>query len=187
MATKCYLLYKKTGKRVDNELRTKEELLAKLKEIMQNAGLDEDAINSTYDYQEVDDGGTSTEQNASAATETNDDEFVSKDNNDGEYFPSTNDYYSPVLSDDAKGWNKLLDSLNVDSEYKPYLELREGEQGDNSGEWDVRKNAIRVLYLNSEFNKFYHALDHLPSSLSSYLKSHSNIVIVKSELSLIHI
>ncbi len=184
MATKCYLLYKKTGKHVDNELRTKEELLAKLKEIMQNAGLDEDAINSTYDYQEVDDGGTSTEQNASAATEANDDEFVSKDNNDGEYFPSTNDYYSPALSDDAKGWNKLLDSLNVDSEYKPYLELREGDQGDNSGEWDVRKNAIRVLYLNSEFNKFYHALDRLPSSLSSYLKSHSHFVIVKSEYAL---
>lgn len=184
MATKCYLLYKKTGKHVDNELRTKEELLAKLKEIMQNAGLDEDAINSTYDYQEVDDGGTSTEQNASAPTEANDDEFASKDNNDGEYFPSTNDYYSPALSDDAKGWNKLLDGLNVDSEDKPYLELREGDQGDNSGEWDVRKNAIRVLYLNSEFNKFYHALDRLPSSLSSYLKSHSNIVIVKSEYAL---
>lgn len=170
MATKYYLLNKE-GKHVDDVLRTKDELRAKVKELMQTEKLDWDGIDQNYNYEEVEDGGVSSEKNASVATNDNSDDFTSQENNDGKYKFTSTSYYKPNLDNDAKGWNKILDELGVDQDYKPYLELREGAQGDNKGEWDIRKNAIRVLYLTNEFNKFYDSLSQMPSALSSYLKS----------------
>ena len=51
--TKCYLLTKADGKRVDNVLRTRKELREELYKIMREKNMTEDEINETYDYQEV--------------------------------------------------------------------------------------------------------------------------------------
>lgn len=175
MATKCYLLYKKTGKRVDDELRTKKELLAKLNEIMQNAGLDEDAINATYDYQEVSDDGASTETKTDAQPEKPNDEFVSKEAHDSDYNVPNDDREDAAINDDAKGWNAILgqlDSLPPDiaskvKDYKKYLEIKNPDKGVVS----LQKNAIHVLYLYNNFLNFdKYCTENFPPALSGFLK-----------------
>lgn len=175
MVTKYYLLTK-DGKKVDDVLRTKDELRDKVNEIMQKENCDWKAIDENYTYKEVADGGVSTEENAVANTETAN--TNTSENNNAQYdFGVANDINKPTLGDDEEGWNKTLENLDhVSGEtaglvksYKKYLELTEK----NKTSWAVRKNAIRVLYMFNEFLRFYAAYgedESIPVELRSYLK-----------------
>lgn len=178
MEKKCYLL--KDGKRVDDTLYTREDLLAKLNEIMKKENLSEDAINKMYDYQEVNEGGVSTEENTAGTPKEGTDEFSSQESNNDKYgFTEENDVYQASVKDDADGWNRILDNLDqipdniaslVDS-HKDQLAIIEGKKGANA----IKKNAIRVLYLYNEFMKFYNAYcsadGELPAPLAAYLRT----------------
>lgn len=171
MDTKYYLLTK-DGNRVDDVPRTREELGAKLNEIMKREHCDEDAINDRYDYQEVSSSDT---ESSDGQPETND-EFKSKEDNNGEYeFSAANDISKPTIGDDEKGWNAILDQLKLPEDiaelvrkHKADLELGEN----NKGVWPIKKNAIRVLYLYNEFLKFYGEITNgeFPSALSSFMR-----------------
>lgn len=179
METKYYLLNKE-GKRVDDVLRTKDELRAKVNEIMQKENCDWNAIDANYNYEEVTDGGVSSEENTAKATNANanasaNTEFKATEANDDQYdFGSANDVYTPSVSDDEEGWNGLLDNLkNLPSdiaakvqENKQYLTLSE-----NEGTLPIKKNALRVLYMYNNFLMFYdECSETLPPSVSSFLK-----------------
>lgn len=178
MATKYYLL-DKDGKQVDNVLRTKDELRAKVNEIMQKENCGWDVINKNYDYKEVDDGGVSTEENTAGTPSTSEDsEFASKEKHDSDYnFTKKNDIADRTISDDVNGWNATLgkldklpsETVNLVQEYKSYLTLTDK----NKAVWPMKKNAIRILYLYNEFLKFYTAYaedDSVPVELRSFLK-----------------
>ena len=179
METKYYLLNKE-GKRVDDVLRTKDELRAKVNEIMQKENCDWNAIDANYNYEEVTDGGVSSEENTAKATNANantsaDSEFKATEANDDQYdFGSANDVYTPSVSDDEEGWNGILDNLkNLPSDIaakvqdkKQYLTL-----SGNEGQWPIKKNALRVLYMYNNFLMFYDECNEtLPPAVSSFLK-----------------
>lgn len=181
MATKYYLL-DKDGNKVDNVLRTKDELREKVNEIMQKEQCGWDVINKNYDYQEVSDGGVSTEENTSAKTASagsnasGDNEFKSKEDKSGEYkFSSENDISTPTIGTDEKGWNAIigqLDSLPPDvasevEKYKKYLEIKKVDSGVAS----MQKNAIRVLYLYNNFINFdKYCGETFPPAVTGYLR-----------------
>lgn len=193
METKCYLL--KDGKRVDDTLYTRAELLAKLNEIMKKDNLSEDAINKMYDYQEVNEGGVSTEENTAGTPKEGTDEFASQESNNDNYgFSEENDVYQASVKDDADGWNRILDNLDqipdniaslVDS-HKEQLSITEGKKGGNVA---MKKNAIRVLYMYNEFLKFYNEYcsteGELPTSIATYLRtSMTSIKMLRKEWAL---
>lgn len=175
MATKYILLSKQTNKPIDKRLYTMDQLKEKVYAIKQEQNLNDEQMNEAYGYLEIDDGGVSAEQNTSTPTQSGDDEFKSTENNDSKYaFSRQNDISSANLSDDTAGWNRVLDNVKLPSDiastdYKTYLELKEGEQGD----WAIKKNAIRVLYLYNEFLKFYAECTNgkVPGGLRGYLKT----------------
>lgn len=175
MATKYILLSKQTNKPIDKRLYTLDQLKEKVYAIKQEQNLNDEQMNEAYGYLEIDDGGVSAEQNTSTPTQSGDDEFKSTENNDSKYaFSRQNDISSATLSDDAAGWNRVLDNVKVPSDialgdYKEYLELKEGEEGN----WAIKKNVIRVLYLYTEFLKFYAECTSgkVPAGLRGYLKT----------------
>lgn len=176
MEKKYIIVTKKDGKPIDDKQYTKEEFSKKAYELMKATGLDREAMDKTYDYKEVSEGGVSTEQNTGAPQEAND-EFNSKEDTSSQYtFSSKNDVHKANLDTDVKGWNSTIDKLdnlpedtaNLVNEHKQELELIEGKKGRD----DVKKNAIRVLYLYNEFMKFYDECvnGNLPTQLVAYLR-----------------
>ncbi len=174
MATKYILLSKQTNKPIDKRPYTLDQLKEKVYAIKQEQNLNNEQMNEAYGYLEIDDG-LPDEQNTSAPTRSGDDEFKSTENNDSKYaFAQNNDISSAKLSDDAAGWNRILDDVKVPSSidfanYKEYLTLKEDEKGN----WAIQKNAIRVLYLYNEFLKFYAECTNgnVPSGLRGYLRT----------------
>lgn len=176
MEKKYIIVTKKDGKPIDDKQYTKEEFSKKAYELMKATGLDRETMDKTYDYKEVSEGGVSTEQNTGAPQAAND-EFNSKEDTSSKYeFSSKNDVHKANITNDVKGWNSTLDKLdslpeetsNLVNEYKKELELIEGKKGRD----DVKKNAIRVLYLYNEFMKFYDECvnGNLPTQLVAYLR-----------------
>lgn len=175
MATKYLLLSKQTNKPIDKRLYTLDQLKEKVYAIKQEQNLNDEQMNEAYGYLEIDDGGVSAEQNTSTPTQSGDDEFKSTENNDSKYaFSRQNDISSANLSDDAAGWNRVLDNVQVPSsislaDYKEHLVLKAGEEGN----WAIKKNVIRVLYLYTEFLKFYAECTsgNVPAGLRGYLQT----------------
>lgn len=174
MATKYILLSKQTNKPIDKRPYTLDQLKEKVYAIKQEQNLNDEQMNEAYGYLEIDDGVPS-EQNTSAQTQSGDDEFKSTENNDSKYaFAQNNDISSAKLSDDAAGWNRILDNVKTPSSidfanYKEYLTLKDGEKGN----WAIQKNAIRILYLYNEFLKFYAECTNgnVPAGLRGYLRT----------------
>lgn len=175
MATKYILLDKKTNKPIDKRPYSIEQLKEKVYAIKKEQNLSDDQMNATFGYLEIDDGTEPAEQNSSGSAQTSENEFKSAESNDDKYGFSTNNYISSAnLSDDAAGWNRIIDNVKAPSsialsDYKKYLELKEGEEGN----WAIQKNAIRILYLYNEFLKFYAECTNgkVPASLRGYLKT----------------
>ena len=178
MATKYILLDKKTNKPIDKRPYSIEQLKEKVYAIKKEKNLSDEQMNETFGYLEIDDGGAPAEQNSSGSAQPSENEFKSAESNDDKYGFSQNNYISSAnLSDDAAGWNRIIDNVKAPSsialsDYKKYLELKEGEEGN----WAIQKNAIRVLYLYNEFLKFYAECTSgkVPSSLRGYLKTTNN-------------
>lgn len=174
MATKYILLSKQTNKPIDKRPYTLDQLKEKVYTIKQEQNLNDEQMNEAYGYLEIDDG-VPAEQNTSAQTQSGDDEFKSTENNDSKYaFAQNNDISSAKLSDDAAGWNRIVDDVKVPSsisldDYKEYLTLKEDEKGN----WPIQKNAIRVLYLYNEFLKFYAECTskNVPAGLRGWLRT----------------
>lgn len=174
MATKYILLSKQTNKPIDKRPYTLDQLKEKVYAIKQEQNLNDEQMNEAYGYLEIDDG-VSAEQNTSAPTQSGDDEFKSTENNDSKYaFTKNNDISSANLSEDAAGWNRVLDNVKTPSsidfaDYKKYLELKDGEQGN----WAIQKNAIRILYMYNEFLKFYAVCTNgkVPATLRGWLRT----------------
>lgn len=174
MATKYILLSKQTNKPIDKRPYTLDQLKEKVYAIKQEQNLNDEQMNEAYGYLEIDDG-VPAEQNTSAQTQSGDDEFKSTENNDSKYaFTQNNDISSAKLSDDAAGWNRILDNVKTPSSidfanYKEYLKLKDDEKGN----WAIQKNAIRVLYLYNEFLKLYAECTNgnVPSGLRGYLRT----------------
>ena len=174
MATKYILLSKQTNKPIDKRPYTMDQLKEKVYAIKKEQNLNDEQMNEAYGYLEIDDG-LPTEQNTSNTTQSGDDEFKSKENNNSKYkFSSPNDMTSANISDDVAGWNDMLTKLksppetNI-NEFKEYLELNVNEKGN----WAIQKNAIRVLYLYNEFLKFYAECTNgnVPAGLRGYLRT----------------
>ena len=177
MATKYILLSKQTNKPIEKRPYTLDQLKEKVYAIKQEQNLNDEQMNEAYGYLEIDDGVPS-EQNTSAQTQSGDDEFKSTENNDSKYaFAQNNDISSAKLSDDAAGWNRILDNVKTPSSidfanYKECLTLKEDEKGN----WAIQKNAIRVLYLYNEFLKFYAECTNgnVPAGLRGYLRTRNS-------------
>lgn len=175
MATKYILLDKKTNKPIDKRPYSIEQLKEKVYAIKKEQNLSDDQMNATFGYLEIDDGTEPAEQNSSGSAQTSENEFKSAESNDDKYGFSKNNYISSAnLRDDAAGWNRIIDNVKAPSsislsDYKKYLELKEGEEGN----WAIQKNSIRVLYLYNEFLKFYAECTNgkVPASLRGYLKT----------------
>ena len=174
MATKYILLSKQTNKPIDKRPYTIDQLKEKVYAIKKEQNLNDEQMNEAYGYLEIDDG-LPTEQNTSNTTQSGEDEFKSKENNNSKYtFPSPNDMTSANISDDVAGWNDMLSKLksppetNI-NEFKEYLELNVNEKGN----WAIQKNAIRVLYLYNEFLKFYAECTNgnVPAGLRGWLRT----------------
>ena len=174
MATKYILLSKQTNKPIDKRPYTIDQLKEKVYAIKKEQNLNDEQMNEAYGYLEIDDG-LPTEQNTSTTTQSGEDEFKSKENNNSKYkFSSPNDMTSANISDDVAGWNDMLTKLksppetNI-NEFKEYLELNVNEKGN----WAIQKNAIRVLYLYNEFLKFYAECTNgnVPAGLRGYLRT----------------
>ena len=174
MATKYILLSKQTNKPIDKRPYTMDQLKEKVYAIKKEQNLNDEQMNEAYGYLEIDDG-LPTEQNTSNTTQSGEDEFKSKENNNSKYkFSSPNDMTSANISDDVAGWNDMLNKLksppetNI-NEFKEYLELNVNEKGN----WAIQKNAIRVLYLYNEFLKFYAECTNgnVPAGLRGYLRT----------------
>ena len=174
MATKYILLSKQTNKPIDKRPYTMDQLKEKVYAIKKEQNLNDEQMNEAYGYLEIDDG-LPTEQNTSTTTQSGEDEFKSKENNNSKYtFSSPNDMTSSNISDDVAGWNDMLNKLksppetNI-NEFKEYLELNVNEKGN----WAIQKNAIRVLYLYNEFLKFYAECTNgnVPAGLRGYLRT----------------
>lgn len=174
MATKYILLSKQTNKPIDKRPYTMDQLKEKVYAIKKEQNLNDEQMNEAYGYLEIDDG-LPTEQNTSNTTQSGEDEFKSKENNNSKYkFSSPNDMTSANISDDVAGWNDMLTKLksppetNI-NEFKEYLELNVNEKGN----WAIQKNAIRVLYLYNEFLKFYAECTNgnVPAGLRGYLRT----------------
>ena len=174
MATKYILLSKQTNKPIDKRPYTIDQLKEKVYAIKKEQNLNDEQMNDAYGYLEIDDG-LPTEQNTSNTTQSGEDEFKSKENNNSKYkFSSPNDMTSANISDDVAGWNDMLTKLksppetNI-NEFKEYLELNVNEKGN----WAIQKNAIRVLYLYNEFLKFYAECTNgnVPAGLRGYLRT----------------
>lgn len=174
MATKYILLSKQTNKPIDKRPYTIDQLKEKVYAIKKEQNLNDEQMNEAYGYLEIDDG-LPTEQNTSNTTQSGEDEFKSKENNNSKYkFSSPNDMTSANISDDVAGWNDMLTKLksppetNI-NEFKEYLELNVNEKGN----WAIQKNAIRVLYLYNEFLKFYAECTNgnVPAGLRGYLRT----------------
>lgn len=174
MATKYILLSKQTNKPIDKRPYTIDQLKEKVYAIKKEQNLNDEQMNEAYGYLEIDDG-LPTEQNTSNTTQSVEDEFKSKENNNSKYtFSSPNDMTSSNISDDVAGWNDMLTKLksppetNI-NEFKEYLELNVNEKGN----WAIQKNAIRVLYLYNEFLKFYAECTNgnVPAGLRGYLRT----------------
>lgn len=174
MATKYILLSKQTNKPIDKRPYTIDQLKEKVYAIKKEQNLNDEQMNEAYGYLEIDDG-LPTEQNTSNTTQSGEDEFKSKENNNSKYkFSSPNDMTSANISDDVAGWNDMLTKLksppetNI-NEFKEYLELKDNEKGN----WAIQKNAIRVLYLYNEFLKFYAECTNgnVPAGLRGYLRT----------------
>ena len=174
MATKYILLSKQTNKPIDKRPYTIGQLKEKVYAIKKEQNLNDEQMNEAYGYLEIDDG-LPTEQNTSNTTQSGEDEFKSKENNNSKYkFSSPNDMTSANISDDVAGWNDMLTKLksppetNI-NEFKEYLELNVNEKGN----WAIQKNAIRVLYLYNEFLKFYAECTNgnVPAGLRGYLRT----------------
>ena len=174
MATKYILLSKQTNKPIDKRPYTMDQLKEKVYAIKKEQNLNDDQMNEAYGYLEIDDG-LPTEQNTSNTTQSGEDEFKSKENNNSKYnFSSPNDMTSANISDDVAGWNDMLTKLksppetNI-NEFKEYLELNVNEKGN----WAIQKNAIRVLYLYNEFLKFYAECTNgnVPAGLRGYIRT----------------
>ena len=174
MATKYILLSKQTNKPIDKRPYTMDQLKEKVYSIKQEQNLNDEQMNEAYGYLEIDDG-LPTEQNTSTTTQSGEDEFKSKENNNSKYnFSSPNDMTSANISDDVAGWNDMLTKLksppetNI-NEFKEYLELNVNEKGN----WAIQKNAIRVLYLYNEFLKFYAECTNgnVPAGLRGHLRT----------------
>lgn len=180
MEKKYIIVSKKNGKPIDNKQYTKEEFKKKAYELMEQTGLDRDAMNDTFTYQEVAEGGVSTEENASGSPKATNDEFASEDNSDDYEFTDQNDTYQATVTDDADGWNKVLDDLkqippeiaSLVESHKDNIAIDKGKKGGNVA---MKKNAIRVLYLYNEFMKFYNTYcspdGELPAPISAYLRT----------------
>lgn len=180
MEKKYIIVSKKNGKPIDNKQYTKEEFKKKAYELMEQTGLDRDAMNDTFTYQEVAEGGVSTEENTSGSPKATpnaaNDEFGSEDKSDNYEFHDKNDTYQATVTDDDEGWNKVLDNLGrippetaeLVKEYNSSLKLTDK----NKSTWPMKKNAIRVLYLFNEFLTFYAACseESFPVELTAYLK-----------------
>ena len=174
MATKYILLSKQTNKPIDKRPYTMDQLKEKVYAIKKEQNLNDEQMNEAYGYLEIDDG-LPTEQNTSNTTQSGEDEFKSKENNNSKYnFSSPNDMTSANISDDVAGWNDMLTKLksppetNI-NEFKEYLELNVNEKGN----WAIQKNAIRVLYLYNEFLKFYAECTNgnVPAGLRGYIRT----------------
>lgn len=174
MATKYILLSKQTNKPIDKRPYTIGQLKEKVYAIKKEQNLNDEQMNEAYGYLEIDDG-LPTEQNTSNTTQSGEDEFKSKENNNSKYnFSSPNDMTSANISDDVAGWNDMLTKLksppeaNI-NEFKEYLELKDNEKGN----WALQKNAIRVLYLYNEFLKFYAECTNgnVPAGLRGWLRT----------------
>lgn len=180
MEKKYIIVSKKDGKPIDNKQYTKEEFKKKAYELMQQTGLDRDSMNDAFTYQEVVEGGVSTEENTSGSPKATNGEFDSEDKSDDYEFTEKNDTYQATVSDDDEGWNKVLDNLDqippdiasLVSEHKDSLALKEGGSNGNAA---MKKNAIRVLYVYNEFLKFYNTYcandGKLPPQLAAYLRT----------------
>ena len=175
MATKYLLLTKKDNQLVDPNQYTLDQLRERVYEIKKEKNLSDEEMNDTYTYYEID-GGVSTEENTAGAQEGNKDEFKSTSENDSLYgFTNANMMAKQTIGDDIAGWNKVLSNLkgipadlNL-SDYKDCLIL----SNDNKGDWAIRKNCIRLLYLYTEFMKFYAECTskNVPAGLRGYLKT----------------
>lgn len=175
MATRYLLLTKKDNQLVDQKTYTLDQLRERVYEIKKEKNLSDEEMNATYTYYEID-GGVSTEENTAGSQEGNNDEFKSTSENDSLYgFTKDNFMSNATMNDDIAGWNKVIDklegipaSLNL-SEYRNCLLLN----AYNKGDWPIRKNAIRLLYLYCEFLKFYTECTDkkLPPHLRGYLKT----------------
>lgn len=177
MATKYILLSKQTNKPIDKRPYTMDQLKEKVYAIKKEQNLNDEQMNEAYGYLEIDDG-LPTEQNTSNTTQSGEDEFKSKENNNSKYtFSSPNDMTSSNISDDVAGWNDMLTKLkspperNI-NEFKEYLELKDNEKGN----WAIQKNAIRVLYLYNEFLKFYAECTNgnVPAGLRGYIRTRNS-------------
>lgn len=177
MATKYILLSKQTNKPIDKRPYTIDQLKEKVYAIKKEQNLNDEQMNEAYGYLEIDDG-LPTEQNTSNTTQSGEDEFKSKENNNSKYnFSSPNDMTSANISDDVAGWNDMLTKLkspperNI-NEFKEYLELKDNEKGN----WAIQKNAIRVLYLYNEFLKFYAECTNgnVPAGLRGYIRTRNS-------------
>lgn len=177
MATKYILLSKQTNKPIDKRPYTMDQLKEKVYAIKKEQNLNDEQMNEAYGYLEIDDG-LPTEQNTSNTTQSGEDEFKSKENNNSKYkFSSPNDMTSANISDDVAGWNDMLTKLkspperNI-NEFKEYLELKDNEKGN----WAIQKNAIRVLYLYNEFLKFYAECTNgnVPAGLRGYIRTRNS-------------
>ena len=180
MEKKYIIVSKKDGKPIDNKQYTKEEFKKKAYELMEQTGLDRDAMNDAFTYQEVSEGGVSTEENTSGSPKATNGEFDSEDKSDDYEFHDKNDTYQATVSDDDEGWNKVLDNLgqippeiaSLVSDHKDKIALSEGKKDGNIA---MKKNAIRVLYVYNEFLTFYNTYcannGELPSQLAAYLRT----------------
>ena len=177
MATKYILLSKQTNKPIDKRPYTMDQLKEKVYAIKKEQNLNDEQMNEAYGYLEIDDG-LPTEQNTSNTTQSGEDEFKSKENNNSKYtFSSPNDMTSANISDDVAGWNDMLTkpkgppTRNI-NEFKEYLELKDNEKGN----WAIQKNAIRVLYLYNEFLKFYAECTNgnVPAGLRGYIRTRNS-------------
>lgn len=177
MATKYILLSKQTNKPIDKRPYTMDQLKEKVYAIKKEQNLNDEQMNEAYGYLEIDDG-LPTEQNTSNTTQSGEDEFKSKENNNSKYtFSSPNDMTSANISDDVAGWNDMLTKLKSPptrkiNEFKEYLELKDNEKGN----WAIQKNAIRVLYLYNEFLKFYAECTNgnVPAGLRGYIRTRNS-------------
>lgn len=180
MEKKYIIVSKKDGKPIDNKQYTKEEFKKKAYELMEQTGLDRDAMNDTFTYQEVAEGGVSTEENTSGSPKATNDEFSSEDTSDKYEFDKKNDTYQATVTDDNEGWNKVLDDLDqippeiasLVKEHKDNIAISKDQTGGNIA---MKKNAIRVLYVYNEFLKFYNTYcannGELPAQLAAYLRT----------------
>lgn len=188
MEKKYIIVSKKDGKPIDNKQYTKEEFKKKAYELMQQTGLDRDSMNDAFTYQEVVEGGVSTEENTSGSPKATNGEFDSEDKSDDYEFTEKNDTYQATVSDDDEGWNKVLDNLGqippdiagLVSEHKDSLALKEGGSNGNAA---MKKNAIRVLYVYNEFLRFYNTYcsndGQLPPQLAAYLRTGKGFGLIK--------